>query len=45
MGINGRVIETVQVNGTQGINTAKLSTANLATGVVYLYSSTAKKLY
>ena len=41
MNINGRVIETIQVNGTQGINTAKLSTANLATGI-YLYSLTAK---
>ena len=40
MDINGRVIATVQVNGTQGLNTAKLSTANLATGV-YMYSLTA----
>ena len=37
MDINGRVIETVEVFGAQGLNTVKLSTGNLASGV-YLYS-------
>ena len=42
MDINGRVIETVEVYGAQGLNTVQFSTVNLAPGV-YLYSLNAGK--